>query len=112
MKVQREADGAVRILITDEPEENHCRPSANYLFRSVSQVYEGRCVGVIMTGMGSDGVLGLQLMKRRGAFVIGQDQATSTVWSMPRTAREAGVVDSMLPLNEIGPSLLSCVDPF
>ncbi len=109
MKVQRDSDGTPRICITDDPEESHCRPSVNYLFRSVSQVYEHRCTGIIMTGMGSDGVLGLQLMKRRGAFVIAQDEASSTVWSMPRMAWEAGVVDCMLPLEEIGPKLLDIV---
>ncbi len=109
MKVHRNQDGRILIRITDEPEENHCKPSVNYLFRSVSQVYEERCVGVIMTGMGSDGVLGLQLMKRRGAYIIAQDRETSTVWGMPRVALEAGVVDHILPLDAIGPELLACV---
>ncbi len=109
MKVHRNEDGGISIRITDDPEENHCKPSVNYLFRSVSRVYEDRCVGVIMTGMGSDGVLGLQLMKRRGAYIIAQDRETSTVWSMPRVALEAGVVDRMLPLDAIGLELLACV---
>ncbi|MBD3314470.1 MAG: chemotaxis-specific protein-glutamate methyltransferase CheB [Chitinivibrionales bacterium] len=109
MKVSREEKGVVVVRITDDPEENHCKPSVDYLFRSVSQVYEDKSVGVIMTGMGEDGVLGLRLMKRRGARTIAQDRQTSTVWSMPRTAYEAGVVDIMLPLQDIGPELLRCI---
>jgi two-component system chemotaxis response regulator CheB len=106
MKIRRTSSGMVQIQITDEPPENHCKPSADYLFRHVAQVYGGNAVGVIMTGMGSDGVLGLKLMKRRGAMIIAQDRQTCTVWGMPRMAVEAGVVDNVLPLQEIAPELI------
>ena len=101
MKVRRGDKGEVLVQITDAPAENYCKPSADYLFRSVAQVYGERALGVIMTGMGSDGVLGLRLMKRQGAQVIAQDRQSCTVWGMPRMAFEAGVVDIMLPLEEI-----------
>jgi len=106
MKIRRGTSGVVRIGITDAPPENHCKPSADYLFRYVAQVYGSNAVGVIMTGMGSDGVLGLKLMKRRGARIIAQDRQTCTVWGMPRMAVEAGVVDNVLPLHEIAPELI------
>lgn len=105
MKVHREGNGKVHVQITDAAAENHCKPSADYLFRSVAQVYGGKSLGVIMTGMGSDGVLGLRLMKRQGSRVIAQDRDTCTIWGMPRMALEAGVVDLVLPLHEIASEL-------
>jgi two-component system chemotaxis response regulator CheB len=100
MKVVRRGEQVV-IQIVDAPAENHCKPSADFLFRSVAQVYGGNAIGVIMTGMGSDGVLGLRLMKRHGTLVIAQDQKTSTIWGMPKAAIDAEVVDMVLSLKEI-----------
>ena len=97
------------VEITDAPPENHCQPSADYLFRSVASVFKGRALGVIMTGMGSDGVLGLRLMKRHGVMVIAQDQASCVVYGMPQEAVKAGVVDTILPLADIGPEIMKRV---
>ena len=102
MKVVRQEDtGKPGVLITDDPPENNCKPSADYLFRSVAGLYKDRALGVIMTGMGTDGALGLKLMKRQGARVIAQDQASSVVFSMPMEAIKAGVVDEVLDLERI-----------
>ena len=106
MKVRRGANGKVFVQITDAPAENYCKPSADYLFRSVAQVYGDKALGVIMTGMGSDGELGLRLMKRQGAQIIAQDRQTCTVWGMPRAATEAGVVDIVLPLSGIAAEII------
>jgi two-component system chemotaxis response regulator CheB len=92
--------------ITDDPPENHCQPSADYLFRSVASVCKGHSLGVIMTGMGCDGTLGLRLMKRQGAQVIAQDQASCVVYGMPMEAVKAGVVDVVLPLSGIGAEIM------
>ena len=102
MRVRAEAGRAHRVIgITDDPPENNCRPSADYLFRSVAEVY-GRCAtGVIMTGMGSDGTKGLKLMKARGATIIAQDESSSIVYSMPKWPVEAGIVDVVAPLDSI-----------
>lgn len=108
MKVRRGDKSEVLIQITDAPAENYCKPSADYLFRSVAQVYGDKALGIIMTGMGSDGVLGLRLMKRQGAQIIAQDRQTCTVWGMPRMAFEAGVVDIELPLGEIAEEMRRC----
>jgi two-component system chemotaxis response regulator CheB len=108
MKVRKGDKGEVFVQITDEPAENFCKPSADYLFRSVAHVYGDKALGVIMTGMGSDGVLGLRLMKRQGAQVIAQDRQSCTVWGMPRMAFEAGVVDIVLPLQEIAAEIIRC----
>lgn len=92
--------------ITDDPPENHCQPSADYLFRSVAAVCKGQAIGVIMTGMGCDGTLGLRLMKRHGAQIIAQDQASCVIYGMPMEAVKAGVVDVVLPLSEIGAEIV------
>lgn len=106
MKLAEKENGEVVIELSDEPPEQNFKPSINNLFRSVAKVYKKHAVGIILTGMGTDGVLGLKLMKRHGAFVIGQDQATSAVYGMPREAFNAGLVDLQLPINEIGPAIL------
>ncbi len=102
MKVAAGADGKTRIVrITDDPPENSCKPSVDYLFRSVAHHFVGRATGVIMTGMGSDGTLGLKLMKRNGASVIAQNEATCVVYGMPKKPIESGIVDTIAPLGLI-----------
>ena len=89
------------IQVTDDPPENNCRPAVDYLFRSAASQFPGRAMAVILTGMGSDGVLGLRLLKRHGCHVVAQDEASCVVYGMPRAAVEAGVVDAVLPLDQI-----------
>jgi two-component system chemotaxis response regulator CheB len=101
MRVAIGPDSRPVIQITDDPPENNCRPAVDYLFRSVATHFPRRALAVILTGMGSDGALGLRLLKRRGCYVIAQDEATSTVYGMPKAAVDAGVVDVILPLDAI-----------
>lgn len=93
--------GSAVIQVTDDPPENNCRPAVDYLFRSAANQFPGRSMAVILTGMGSDGVLGLRLLKRHGCHVIAQDEASCVVYGMPRAAVDAGVVDTVLPLDQI-----------
>ncbi len=102
MKVAATADGRSRIVrITDDPPENSCKPSVDYLFRSVAYQFVGRATGVIMTGMGTDGNSGLKLMKRSGSVIIAQDEASCTVFGMPKEPIESGIVDIIAPLDFI-----------
>ena len=102
MKIMAGADGKSRVIrITDDPAENNCKPSVDYLFRSIAHHYVGRATGVIMTGMGSDGLLGLKLMKKNGSTIIAQNDATSVVYGMPKAPIEAGIVDIIAPLGMI-----------
>ncbi len=102
MKIQKSPNSGASVLkITDDPPENNCKPSADYLMRSVAQVYGNKALGVIMTGMGADGVTGLRLMKRHGITVIAQDENSSVVFGMPAEAIAAGVVDIIAPLDRI-----------
>jgi two-component system chemotaxis response regulator CheB len=110
MRVVAGADGKSRIVrITDDPPENSCKPSVDYLFRSIAYHYVGRATGVIMTGMGSDGTLGLKLMKRNGATIIAQDEATCVVYGMPKEPIEAGIVDVIAPLDKIADEICQTV---
>lgn len=86
---------------------NGHRPSIDVLFNSVAQVAGHRSLGVILTGMGRDGAAGLLAMRKSGAETIGQDEATSLVYGMPKAAFELGSVARQLPLNRIGAQILS-----
>lgn len=111
MKVVAGADGVSRILkITDDPPINSCKPSADYLFTSIAQYYVERATGVIMTGMGSDGSEGLRQMKNSGSLIIAQDEATCTVYGMPKKPIESGITDVVAPLNKIADEITKTVN--
>jgi two-component system chemotaxis response regulator CheB len=86
---------------------NGHRPSVDVLFASVAQVARGRSVGVILTGMGRDGAKGLLEMSQAGARTLGQDDATSVVYGMPKAAFELGAVERQLPIEQVGGAILS-----
>ena len=110
MKIIAGKDGLSRIIkITDDPPENSCRPSVDYLFRSIAQYYVGRSTGVIMTGMGSDGSKGLVQMKKNGSHIIAQDEASCTVFGMPKEPIETGIVDVVAPLDKIAEEIIKTV---
>lgn len=93
--------GESRITLHQGPLENGCRPSADVLFRSVAECYGKRAIGIVLTGMGKDGLEGSKDMKARGATIIAQDKDTSVAWGMPRSVIEAELADIVLPLDEI-----------
>jgi two-component system chemotaxis response regulator CheB len=110
MKIVAGPDGKQRVIkITDDPPENSCKPSVDYLFRSIAQLYVGRATGIIMTGMGSDGSKGLRQMKQNGAFVIAQNEASCVVFGMPKEPIATGIVDVVAPLNGIASAALSSI---
>lgn len=86
----------------------HC-PSVDVMFRSVAACGGANAVGVILTGMGADGADGLLEMRRAGATTIGQDEATSVIYGMPRVAWETGAVERQKPLEQIGDHILQCL---
>lgn len=109
MKVAAGPGGTKIIQITDDPPENNCRPAVDYLFRSVAREYGALVTGVIMTGMGGDGTLGLKVLKSFGAVSVGQDEDSCVVYGMPKSAFEAGVVDVVVPLDEIAAEIIRTV---
>lgn len=99
--------GGVRIQLNEEAPENFCRPAVDPLFRSASQVYSDRALGVILTGMGHDGRDGSKLLADKGSPIIAQDEATSVVWGMPGAVANAGIASFIKPIKDIAPTILS-----
>jgi two-component system chemotaxis response regulator CheB len=102
-------DGDGSLSLTRTELVHFVRPSADLLFESGAASFGNRAIGVVLTGTGSDGSLGVEAIKRRGGTVIAQDEATSDFFGMPGAAIEAGAVDFVLPLDQIADALISLV---
>ena len=102
-----DADGSLSLTRTELV--HFVRPSADLLFESGAASFGRRAIGVVLTGTGSDGSLGVEAIKRRGGTVIAQDEETSDFFGMPGAAIEAGAVDFVLPLGQIPDALTSLV---
>jgi len=94
--------GTARVRLTDDPPENSCRPAADVLFRSAARLWGGGTLGIVLTGMGRDGLQGSRKIVEAGGEVIAQDEFTSVVWGMPGEIVRAGLADAILPLSQIG----------
>jgi two-component system chemotaxis response regulator CheB len=98
--------GGVRRTALDQgPPENFCRPAVDVLFRSAVAAYDGAVLGVVLTGMGSDGRIGTGQIREAGGSVVAQDQATSVVWGMPGAVAQAGHADEVLPLDRVAEAI-------
>jgi two-component system chemotaxis response regulator CheB len=95
-----------RCRLTDDAAAGGHRPSVDRLFHSAARIAAKDCVAALLTGMGRDGAAGLLALYQGGAITLGQDEASSVVYGMPRAALEAGAVASQLPLEKIGPELI------
>lgn len=104
MEAAHTPNGTV-IRLHQGPKENACRPSVDVLFASVARSFGRHALGVVLTGIGEDGLRGAREIKREGGVVLAQDEATSVVWGMPRVVAEAGLADSTLPLGRIADHL-------
>jgi two-component system chemotaxis response regulator CheB len=97
-----EVRGAEKIIrLNKNPPENFCRPSVDPMLRSLTAAYGRRILVVILTGMGSDGLKGGQVVVDAGGTVIAQDEASSVVWGMPGAVATAGLCSAVLPIGEI-----------
>ena len=97
------------VKLNQDPEENYCRPAADVLFRSVVNVFGAHVLGVVLTGMGKDAMLGCKLIKEKGGHVIVQDEETSVVWGMPGAVVREGLADQVLPVTRIAPAIMRCL---
>ncbi len=105
MRVRR-AGTQVNVTLDQEPQECSCRPSVDVLFRSVRQVFGATAIGTVLTGMGQDGLRGAEELKRGGAYMIVQDEASSVVWGMPGAVAQAGFADEVLDLSLIPTAIM------
>lgn len=99
-----------RIKLSNETAENGHMPSGDVLLESVAKIYGRESIGIILTGMGRDGVIGLKAIKQNRGKTMAQDEKSCVVFGMPHAAIELGVVDQVLPLKRISEELLSMVN--
>ena len=103
------ADGVARLDVRDGAPRHGVRPSADILFSSIATSFGASAVGVVLTGMGRDGSDGLRAMRSTGAFAMVQDEATSTVFGMPKTALSVAGADAVTPLHEMAQAISTAV---
>ena len=102
-----EPKGADKVIrLNKNPPENFCRPAVDPMLRSISAAYGKRVLVAILTGMGSDGAKGGQVVVQNGGTVVAQDEASSVVWGMPGAAANAGICSAVMPLPEIAPWMM------
>ncbi len=111
MLVRSSARGSLPVLqvIANSAQRYLYAPSVDVTMRSATEVYPGPILGVVLTGMGSDGKEGMAAVKRAGGVTIAQDRMTSVVYGMPRACAESGVVDMQLPLQKIHEAIIDVV---
>ncbi len=90
---------------TRHPVETPYRPSVDVFFNSLTEHWPGRVIGVLLTGMGRDGAIGLKALRMKGYHTIAQDEATSAVYGMPKAAATLGAARAILPLGRIAGEL-------
>ncbi|HLA78564.1 MAG TPA: chemotaxis response regulator protein-glutamate methylesterase [Vicinamibacteria bacterium] len=108
MKVRRRAEG-IRVVLDEEPRAALHRPSVDVLMASVAKVYGSRVLGVVLTGMGSDGVEGLRAIREAGGRTLAESEESCVIYGMPKAAVEAGVVDESLPLTAVPDAIVGAV---
>ena len=105
--LELKATGAgVRVHLSDAPPENFCRPAVDVMFRSAAATYGDAVLGVVLTGMGSDGARGAEVLRRAGSEILVQDQATSVVWGMPGAVVAAGQAHRVVPLDRVAQEIV------
>ncbi len=99
LKVERAGPGLYRTRLSDEPPRNGVRPSVDELFASVALAFGSRAVGVVLTGMGRDGLAGAGALKARGGMILAEAEESCVVYGMPRALAEAELADRLVPLS-------------
>jgi len=107
MTVARRTSGKGVVRLSDLPNGMAHRPSVDVMMLSVAEAYRALCLGVILTGMGADGLQGMRAISKAGGLTVGQDEASCAVYGMPRSCAEAGVLQRVLPLTLIPEHILS-----
>jgi two-component system chemotaxis response regulator CheB len=108
MVLEREGSEVV-VRLNQDPLVNFVRPSIDVTMLSAAEIFGRNTIGVILTGMGKDGMEGARAIKRKGGTVIVQDEESSVVWGMPRSVVKEGYADFVLPLSKISEELMRLV---
>ncbi len=103
-----EIDGR-RVSLNQAPRRNGVRPAADVSMESAAAHYGAAVIGVVLTGMGSDGTLGARSIKAEGGMVIAEHESTSAVYGMPRSVIEANLADQVVPLPQVAPTLVELI---
>jgi two-component system, chemotaxis family, protein-glutamate methylesterase/glutaminase len=109
MKVRRRGAQPPKVLLDDEPRGTLHRPSVDVLMVSVARAYGPRAMGILLTGMGSDGVEGMRSIRESGGRTVAESEETCVIYGMPKAAVEAGVVDQSVPLGRMADEILGAV---
>jgi two-component system chemotaxis response regulator CheB len=110
MTVERPSDSLTLICLDTHPQNCLHMPSVDVMMKSVAKNFGPSTMGVIMTGMGSDGADGMRAIQRAGGFTIGQDEASCIVYGMPRACAELGALNRVVPLSQIPAQILQATN--
>jgi two-component system chemotaxis response regulator CheB len=105
--VFQQSDGEVRVRLLEPQASDHCIPSVDRMFRSCAEIFGPHMLGVVLTGMGSDGSLGVRAIKEAGGQVVSESEETAVIFGMPRAAIATGMVDAVVPLEKISEEIMS-----
>lgn len=105
LTVARTAGGTYRTRLTNDPPRHGVRPSVDALFASVAEAFGPRAVGVVLTGMGRDGLAGARAIKARGGTILAEAEETCVVYGMPRALAEAALADRVVPIGEMAEAI-------
>jgi two-component system, chemotaxis family, protein-glutamate methylesterase/glutaminase len=108
MKIRRRG-GEMRVWLDDEPRSALHRPSIDVLMTAVAKAYGDGAMGVVLTGMGSDGVEGLRAIRQAGGLTLAESEESCVIYGMPKAAVEAGVVDRAVHLSRVADEILAAV---
>ena len=109
LSVRRMRVGECVVVVSENRPDLIYRPSADVMMSSVAELYPGRALGVILTGMGNDGEKGMRAIKSSGGRTLAQDEATCVVYGMSRAVVEAGLADKVVPIEEVAGEIVNAV---
>jgi len=103
----RRRGGQTNVVVSELPNTTLYRPCVDVMMTSVAEGFSATTMGVILTGMGNNGVVGLRLVKQRGGVIIAQNEATCVVYGMPRAVIDAGIADHIAPIDDVAAEMIS-----
>jgi len=106
LAIERQPDG-LRTRLLQTPPLHHCRPAVDVLFRSAAEAAGSGVVAAVLTGMGSDGALGMQSIRAAGGTTLAEDESSCVVYGMPKSAIALGVVDRVVPLPAMAEAIIA-----